>query len=182
MQSITGQLLVASRHLRDPNFLRTVVLIVRHDEEGALGVVLNRPGDKRISDIWHRTGNDPCDNPQPVFVGGPVPGPLMAVHTVEELSEAEITPGVFFATDRDALDQLVRQDTPLRLFAGHAGWGEGQLEAEMEVGGWLTSPAKSPDVWSDPEEIWKTVTGRIGLQIVAQGIPAEQVPKDPNWN
>lgn len=182
MKSIAGQLLVASRHLRDPNFFRTVVLMVRHDHDGALGVVLNRPGDKCVADIWERTGHEPCDNPQQIFVGGPVPGPLMALHTIEQFSEAEIVPGLYFATHRDALDELVRQDTPLRLFAGHAGWGDGQLEAEMEVGGWLTTRATTHDVWSDPAGIWKIVTERIGLEISVPGISPKRVPKDPNWN
>jgi putative transcriptional regulator len=182
MKSIAGQLLVASRHLRDPNFFRTVVLIVQHDDEGALGLVLNRPGEKAIADIWERTGYEPCDNPQKLFVGGPVPGPLMAIHTHEDLAEIEIHEGLYFATSSDTLDYLVRQDAPTRLFTGHAGWGSGQLESEMEVGGWLTSPASADDIWSDPDALWKSVTSRIGMEIIAPNIAPECVPEDPNWN
>ena len=182
MDSIAGQLLVASRHLRDPNFVRTVVLMVQHEEEGALGVVLNRPGDKQIANIWEKTGHAPCANDELIYVGGPVPGPLMAVHTLERLSEREIVPGVFFATHRDALDELVRREEPFRLFAGHAGWGSGQLEGELEVGGWLTTPATRQDVFCDPQMVWKTVTQRIGLQIIAPDIKHRQVPDDPSWN
>lgn len=182
MKTITGHLLVASRFLRDPNFIRTVVLMVQHDEEGALGLVLNRPGDKSIADVWERTGHEACDNPQRIHVGGPVPGPLMALHTIEELSEVEVFPGLHFATNADSLDYLVRRDEPFRLFAGNAGWGGGQLEAEMEVGGWLTTAANLDDVWCDPDTIWRDVTGRIGLNIVAPNIAPDRVPKDPNWN
>ena len=182
MDCFAGQLLVASRHLGDPNFSRGVVLIFQHSSQGGLGLVLNRPGDKRISEVWERTGHEPCENPQTIFVGGPVPGPLMALHTVESLSETEILPGLFFSTDKDALDQLVRQQEPFRLFAGHAGWAGGQLEAEMEVGGWLVTPATGEEVWHDPEDIWRLLTQRIGLGIIAPQIDPKQIPTDPSLN
>ena len=182
MNSLAGQLLVASKLLRDPNFLQSVVLMVQHDEEGALGLVLNRPDDKTIAQVWERIGHEPCDNPQPIYRGGPVPGPLMALHTLDHLAEIEVLPGLYFSTHKDALDELVRQDSPHRLFAGHSGWGGGQLEAEMRVGGWLTTPATLDDVWADSESLWKSVIGRIGLSIIARDIAPSRVPQDPNWN
>ena len=182
MNSIAGQLLVASRHLRDTNFLRTVVLMVHHDNDGALGLVLNRPGDKTIAEVWERTEQPPCDNPLPIHIGGPVPGPLMALHTHEHLAETEVIPGLYFATHKDALDELVRQDEPFRLYAGHAGWGGGQLDGEMDVGGWLTTPATLDDVWADSDTVWRSVTQRIGLDIIAPDIDPKHVPRDPNWN
>jgi putative transcriptional regulator len=156
--------------------------MVEHEDGGALGVILNRPGDKRIDEIWEKTGHKPCDNRQPIYIGGPVPGPLMAVHTLSDLSEKQILPGVYFATHRDYLDQLVRQDRPFRLFVGHSGWGSGQLESEMNQGGWLTSPATASDVFSDPETIWKTITGRIGLKIIAPRLKPDQIPGDVHLN
>ena len=182
MESLAGSLLIASRHLRDPNFAQSVVLMVQHDEEGALGVVLNRPGDKAIADVWEDTGHEPSDNRQPIHVGGPVPGPLMAVHTIEELAQTEILSGVFFSTHKEALDYLVRQEQPFRLFAGHAGWGGGQLEEEMEIGGWLTTDATKEDVFRDPATLWKDVTQRVGLQIIAPSVQSRHVPENPNWN
>lgn len=182
MKRLSGEFLVASRHLRDPNFYRTVVLMVQHQEEGALGLVLNRPGDKRISDVWDKTGHAPCDNPQNIFIGGPVPGPLMAVHRCEELAEQTVLPGIFVTTGSEALDQLVRQEEIFRLFAGHSGWGSGQLESELEMGGWLTSPADADDVFSDPESLWKTVTNRIGLKIIAPQLDPKRMPSDPRLN
>jgi putative transcriptional regulator len=182
MDSLTGHLLVASRYLRDPNFYRTVVLMVQHNEQGALGLVLNRPGDKSIADIWSQTGHEACNNPALIHVGGPVPGPLMAVHTIQDIAESEILPGLYFATHRDSLDRLVRQEEPFRLFAGHSGWGAEQLEGELKVGGWLTTRATLEDVWCEPANVWKDVTQRIGLEIIAPDIDPKHVPKDPNWN
>jgi putative transcriptional regulator len=182
MKSIAGHLLVASKFLRDPNFMQSVVLMVQHDKDGALGLVLNRPGDKTVAQVWERIGHDPCDSSQPVYRGGPVPGPLMALHTLEALAELEVLPGLYFSTHRDALDGLVRQETTYRLFAGHSGWGSGQLEGEMDVGGWLTTPAMLDDIWAESDSLWKSVTGRIGLAIVARDIAPDRVPIDPNWN
>jgi putative transcriptional regulator len=87
------------------------------------------------------------------------------------------------STHRDALDLIVRKkDMPLRLFTGHAGWGGGQLEGELEAGGWLFTQATIDDVFADYETIWKTVTQRIGLEIMAPDIDREHVPPDPSMN
>lgn len=181
--SYTGQLLVASRKLRDPNFLRTVILLLEHNDDGALGVVLNRVADRSISQVWDTINAEPCENEQLLNLGGPVPGPLIALHTDEELSEREIVPGLFMSMQRDAVDQLVRQDDQLlRIYTGNSGWGGGQLEDEMEVGGWLTAQGECEDVFTEPDDLWLKVTRRIGLGIVLPGIDPEEVPEDPTVN
>ena len=182
-QSIAGHFLVASRHLRDPNFARSVVLMIHHTEEGAMGVVLNQPSEKTVREVWDMIGNDPCDREDRIYVGGPVPGPLVAVHALQPFSEHEVVPGVYVSTHRDALDLIVRKPhEPFRLCSGHAGWGEGQLEAELEAGGWLTTRATKDDVFSDAETIWKAVTERIGLEIMAPDVDPGDVPIDPSLN
>src|SRR4029077_17723496 len=97
-KSLTGHFLVASRYLRDPNFVRSVVLMIHHTEEGAMGVVINRQADKTVRDVWDMIGNDPCDRDDLIFIGGPVPGPLVAVHTLGAFSEHEVLPDVFVST------------------------------------------------------------------------------------
>lgn len=182
-KSLAGHFLVASRHLRDPNFLQSVVLMIHHSDEGAMGVVLNRPADKTIDDVWEMIGNDPCECDDQVFIGGPVPGPLVAVHLLSEFSEEEIMPGLFASSHRDALDLIVRKtDEPFRLYSGHSGWGSGQLESELEVGGWLHTPARIDEVFGDHEAVWKAVTQRIGLEIMAPNLKREQLPQDPSLN
>jgi putative transcriptional regulator len=182
-QSLTGHFLVASRYLRDPNFAKSVVLMIQHDDEGAVGVVINRPADKSVREVWDSIGYDPCDRDDRIFIGGPVPGPLVAVHTLEAFSEREVLPGVHVAMHRDAIDLIVRRkDVSLRLYSGHAGWGGGQLESELEAGGWLTTEATKNDVFADHEMIWKSVTERIGLEIMAPDIDDRHVPSDPSLN
>jgi putative transcriptional regulator len=182
-QSLTGYFLVASRYLRDPNFVRSVVLMVHHTGEGAMGVVINRPADKTVRDVWEMIGNDPVDRDDRIYIGGPVPGPLVAVHTLEAFSEHQVLPGVYVSTHKDALDVMVRRkDLSLRLYTGNAGWGSGQLEGELEAGGWLTTPATPEEVFADPETVWKSVTERIGLEIMAPDIADRLVPPDPSLN
>jgi putative transcriptional regulator len=181
--SLTGHFLVASRYLQDPNFAQSVVLMIRHDDEGALGVVINRPADKSVSEVWDAIGFDPCDRQDAIFVGGPVPGPLIAIHTLEPFSEREVLPGVHVSMHRDAIDLIVRKKgQPLRLYSNHAGWGSGQLEAELEVGGWLTTEATKEEVFGDHDAVWKSVTQRIGLEIMAPHIDEKFVPSDPSLN
>src|SRR5205823_13617829 len=102
--SLAGHFLVASRYLRDPNFVHSVVLMIYHDQEGAMGVVINRPSDKTVREVWEIIGNDPCDRDDLIYVGGPVPGPLVAIHSLEAFSDHEVLPGLFCSTNRDALD------------------------------------------------------------------------------
>jgi putative transcriptional regulator len=180
---LTGHFLVASRYLGDPNFVQAVVLMIHHDHEGAMGVVLNRPSDKTVREVWEIIGNDPCDRDEQIYVGGPVPGPLVAVHSLEPFSEREVLPGLYVSTHRDALDLIVRKpNQPFRLYSGHAGWGSGQLEGELEAGGWLTTRATIDDVFADHETIWKTVTQRIGLEIMAPDLSRDRLPPDPSVN
>jgi putative transcriptional regulator len=181
--SIAGHFLVASRYLRDPNFAQSVVLMIHHDQQGAMGVVINRPSDKTVRDVWELIGNDPCDRDDHIYVGGPVPGPLVALHSLEALSDHEVLPGLYVSTHKDSIDLIVRRkNVQLRLCSGNAGWGSGQLEGEMEAGGWLSTRASVDDVFADHETIWKTVTQRIGLEIMAPDLDLEHVPPDPSLN
>jgi putative transcriptional regulator len=183
MKSLAGQFLVASPHLRDPNFAHSVILMLQHEEQGALGVVNNRPGDKTVDEVWEMIGSEPCGCEQLVHVGGPVPGPLIALHDQKKLAEKEILPKLYMSMQKDSIDALVRRTgAHFRLFSGHSGWGGGQLENEMRVGGWLTAPAESSAVFADPDGLWKTVCGEIGRRIIAPDIPPERMPKDPNLN
>ena len=183
MTSLSGNFLVASPHLKDPNFVRTVVLMIQHGEQGALGVVLTRPGDKSVRQVWEMIEFPPVECDDQIFVGGPVSGPLIAVHTCPEGSDYEILPGLFVSTHNESVDSLVRNDeAAFRLFSGHAGWGGGQLEGELEVGGWLRTTATVDDVFSDYETLWQRVARRIGLEIIAPGVEAQHIPDDPSVN
>jgi putative transcriptional regulator len=183
MPSFVGHFLVASPHLLDPNFARAVVLLVQHNEEGALGMIVNRPVDKTVQDLWREIGGGPCQSAEPVYLGGPVPGPLMAVHRSESLAELEILPGVFFCASKPNLDALVeRTGEPLKIFVGHSGWGPGQLDSELEQGAWLTTPATVELIFYDGGDLWNAVTRQIGRQMLREMLRPKEIPDDPSVN
>jgi putative transcriptional regulator len=182
MLSLSGKLLAASPRLGDPNFARAVILIVQHGQEGALGIVLNRPSAHRVDEVWRQVGGGQCAIDQPLGIGGPVEGPLVAVHGDAELSEREILPGVYFASQRTALECLIEHPTaPVRLFSGYSGWGEGQLESEVREGAWLTAPATAEQVFFEGDDLWKDVVTSISGEILHARGDIRHVPPEP-WH
>src|SRR2546425_12008605 len=125
--SLAGHLLVASPRLGDPNFFRTVVLLVKHSEEGAFGLVLNRPSNTPLKEVWSNVSQSPCETDALIHHGGPCSGPLMAIHREEFLAESEVLPNLYFATSKDKLEHLALRPTEMaRFYAGYAGWQAGQ--------------------------------------------------------
>jgi len=182
MDSLQSHLLVASPRLPDNNFYRSVVLMIQHDEDGAFGVVLNRPTDLTVGEIWQEIADESRDSNDSIYLGGPVSGPLLAIHTEETHGESEVLPGVYVSTQKDCLDAVTRQQSsPFRIFSGYSGWGPGQLESEMDAGGWLTTPATIGYVFGDHEELWKNVAGDIGRQVMP-AMKSSAGPADPGLN
>jgi putative transcriptional regulator len=185
--ALTGQLILATPKLTDPHFRRAVVLLLDHDEDGALGVVLNRPTDTSVHDVlpgWI----DLVSHPDVIFSGGPVStDSALGVASVRDLSAVHETPlGWRRLYERTGLVDL---DTPpalleealagLRIYAGYAGWGTGQLEAEIEEGAWYVVSSQPLDVFdADPEDMWRRVLRRQpgNLAFVAS------YPDDPAMN
>ncbi|MCE9607315.1 MAG: YqgE/AlgH family protein [Planctomycetia bacterium] len=183
MDSLQGQLLVASPDLRDPNFFHSVVLLVRHSIDGALGLVLNRPLDVRLQQVWHQVSETPCERDDRIFLGGPCEGPLMALHEDPTLGDAEAGSGLFFSTDREYLEQLANDlKRRVRFFAGYAGWGANQLEAELTERSWIPLAVKPAHIFEAEDELWaramRDVSGRKVLDIL--GI--RDVPPDLRVN
>lgn len=182
VQSLRGKLLVATPALEDPNFARTVVLIGEHTEDGALGVVLNRPSETAVTDAVPDLASL-VDEDDSVHVGGPVQP--SAVLVLAEFSEPdEDRPLVvgdvgFLAIDDDEHDAVATATERARVFAGYAGWGPGQLEAEIEREDWLIEPCRPGDVFTDePDALWARVLERKGgrWRLVAR------MPLDPRMN
>lgn len=164
MDSLRGHLLVSGPGLWDPNFRRTVVLIGHHDDEGAVGVVLNRPLDATVEEAAPplsplvRSG-------ETLFRGGPLqPEAAVVLADFEDPDRAGVLAldSIGFLpeeSDADSLGGLRRA----RVFAGYAGWGAGQLEAEMAEDSWHATPALPGDIFTDsPEGLWARAVGRLG--------------------
>ncbi len=181
--SLTGHFLIASPHLADTNFYRSVVLILQHDSEGALGVVLNRPTDKTIAQMWELLDEGPCDNQQPIYIGGPVAGPLLAVHTDVDYGENEVIDDVCFSSSKPIVTQIIQDSVrPCRLLLGYAGWGSQQLDDELEAGGWLVLPATRDLVFSEADDLWHRVADKVGMDILTSTITPKVIPDDPSMN
>ena len=155
MPSLAGALLIASPHLLDPNFFRSVVLILEHDDEGALGVILNRPSTSGLDDDLPEWAPLLAE-PEVVFVGGPVQQQV-AVGLAEGVGGSAVD-GVGLVDLSAAPGELT---APVRVYAGYAGWTAGQLEAELRDGGWIIAPAEPADVFAaDPAGLWRAVLKR----------------------
>lgn len=179
--SLAQHFLAASPHLTDPNFYQTVVLMVQHNDDGALGLVLNRPLSKSLAEIWTLVGGAGCNRADPLMRGGPVEGPLLCLHSRAEWGEWEVLSGVYLSSRKELLDKLVQSDEPLRVFTGYAGWGPSQLERELELGGWLTIAASREDIFSDAATMWKRIVDRIGRQILEPVVGSKAVSGDAYW-
>jgi putative transcriptional regulator len=179
--SLAGQLLLASPSLRDPNFERSVVLIGVHSTEGAMGVVLNRPSQLTVAEAAPQLEEAVVDADR-VYVGGPVQ-PSSIVFLAEFLDPEPagllVLGRIGFPTPEVEIDELSAATERARVFAGFAGWGEGQLEAEIESGDWIADAALPDDVFTDaPEQLWSDVLTRKGgsYALIAR------MPSDPSVN
>ncbi|WP_369212547.1 YqgE/AlgH family protein [Streptomyces flavofungini] len=197
VSSLTGRLLVATPALADPNFDRAVVLLLDHDEEGSLGVVLNRPTPVGVADILEGWG-DLAGAPGVVFQGGPVSLDSALGVAVVPGDEAPAAGsrlrgggggdpvgfrrvhGAIGLVDLEAPPELLSPALgSLRIFAGYSGWGPGQLETELADGAWYVVESEPGDVSSpDPERLWRAVLRRqrSDLAMVAT------YPDDPSMN
>jgi putative transcriptional regulator len=181
MDSVRGQLLIGGPGLLDPNFWRTVVLIVEHTDEGALGLVLNRPSETTVGEAVPQIDElvDPADQ---LFIGGPVqPSAVIVLCEFEDPTDAAL---VAF-DDIGVLGTGSSPEEPVagvrrgRAFVGHAGWGPAQLDGELERGDWILERARREDAFSaDPRELWSEVLTRKGgsYALVAR------MPPDPSLN
>jgi putative transcriptional regulator len=181
VKSARGQLLIAGPTLADPNFWRTVVLVVEHSDEGALGLVLNRPSEMSVADAVPEL-EEVVDASDELYVGGPVqPSSVIVLAEFEDPGDAALIAfediGVLASgTPLDELGAGVREG---RAFVGHAGWGPGQLDSELERGDWILEPARRADAFSaEPLALWTDVLTRKGgsYALVAR------MPPDPSVN
>jgi putative transcriptional regulator len=180
MESTKGKFLIASPKLVDPNFAKAVVLMVQHDEKGALGVVVNRQLEVTVQQACEQVLGSGCEVSGFLHHGGPCEALLMVVHTDEDNAETAILPGVYFTTAKDSVEQLLENPVDeMRFFVGYSGWGAGQLEAEFETGSWLIMPATSERIFGPIENLWTRLTTEANL---SKWVHPTRIPDDPSVN
>ena len=183
VDSLRGHLLLAGAGLYDPNFRRTVILVGEHGEEGAMGVVLNRPSpipvEEAVPPLANLAGLAGGDGL--VYVGGPVqPDAIVVLADFEEPEHAGVL--VFDSVGflpGDVENEPVGELRRARVFAGYAGWGPGQLEDELEEASWIVEPAVLADVFTEhPGLLWSEILRRKGGRFALLA----RMPDDPRMN
>ena len=182
-RSLQGNCLLASPFMDDPDFYRSVVFLVRHNEEGSFGLILNRPTDFRLDKVVSMVCDLHCVHDGPLYCGGPVDGPLVALHDQLQFGGEECFTGLKICSDQNELMKLFGcKDAKLKLFDGFAGWGPGQLEQELDTGSWLVTDIDADLVLSTDSQIWESLVRLIGQNILAADEKIPDVPIDPQWN
>jgi putative transcriptional regulator len=183
MKSLTGQFLVATPSLEDPNFHHAVILILRHDEQGALGVVINRPIDVTVRQACEQVLEQTCDIEGVLHKGGPCEAVLMVLFTahVEHGSdEPSFMHEHYFSTDKRTIERLLKSPpAELKFVVGYSGWSAGQLESELQSGSWLVVDANSERIFGPPGPLWTRLVTEANL---SKFVDPRRIPDDPSLN
>jgi putative transcriptional regulator len=179
MNSLQGKILLASSRLMDSNFVHTVILMVQHDENGALGLVLNHPLELSVREACENALDLPCEAEGVIHQGGPCEGPLMVVHQDEDASQLKVFDGVYFTAEKSHIEGLLGQEhVKAKFFVGYSGWGPDQLESEMQTGSWVTVTPRKEHVFGDNVD-WQRLMTQATL---GQYIDPDRIPTDPSVN
>jgi putative transcriptional regulator len=180
MESLGGHLLIAGPGLWDPNFRRTVVLVGHHDDEGALGVVLNRVLDVTVGEAVPVLARI-ADPNEPVHRGGPVQEASVVVlaEFADPANAGVLAFGSIGFLPDESGEDVISSVLRARVFAGYAGWGAGQLEQELAEDSWVVEPARPEDVFHpEPSRLWNDVLQRKGSAFDLLRL----MPSDPSLN
>lgn len=178
---LTNQFLIAMPNLNDPNFSHTVTYLCQHNNEGALGIIINRPADIGIREILNQLHIKPISNKInsiAVYSGGPVqPERGFVIHTPNTRwdSTLVVSETIALTTSRDILEALAIGEGPDKtlIALGYAGWGEGQLEKEIIDNAWLNTPFAPQILFETPvDQRWNEAAGQIGIDIKRLTMPA----------
>ena len=168
VKSLAPRLLLSMPQLSDPNFKQTVILLCEHGEQGAFGLVLNRQTDTPVSSVVRLTPPVDVDNGLCLWVGGPVEperGWILLGQEPRDVESVEVSDGLYLSSSPALLRQLLKSQPPerIRLLTGYAGWGGGQLDAELSASAWLVASVQLDLIFDTPaSEMWETAIRRLG--------------------
>ena len=183
---------MASPGLLDPNFARSVVLLIEHNEQGALGVVINRPTGKTVRELWREVSQTPCDCSRPVHLGGPVSGPLMALHTTPDLAEIEVVAGLYFAaknsTSTNSSSKTRTWKTrpastigPSRFSSATPAGAPASWSKRLSKGPGTRSRPSLDSVFDPAADLWERLSALLPSPL-AELLKIKHVPNDPRVN
>ncbi len=172
--NLTNHFLIAMPRLEDPNFFHTVTYICEHTSDGAMGIVINRPMELHLADIFEQLEiqvSSPKAADQPVYLGGPVQsdrGFVLHDSSTEWNSTLRVTTEISVTTSLDILEAIAADKGPTKCLValGYAGWGAGQLESELAQNAWLSGPAESDIIFNRPsQERWQAAADLLGVDL-----------------
>ena len=185
--NLLGKLLVAAPRVPVGfPFSRAVILVLQDSEEGLFGVVLNRPASPEMLLAWQQVSG-PVFGAEKLVAGGPVQGPVLAIHREEELAEVELNEGVFVSVQKDAIEQLSElemdeSNAPFRIVMGAVNWEPGQLQHEIDNGAWLLLDSDAEQIFVDPSIMWESSIREYGLRTICEMTGITTFPVDPTLN
>ena len=157
-----------------------MVLIVRDDENGTFGLVLNRPLETTVKEAIEGAMVGECAIEAPLHLGGPCEGMLTVLHGDPGLGEAEVMEGVYFTAARESIERILADNPkPAKYFAGYSGWSAGQLDSEMESGAWILTPAEKTLVFANPDAMWNRIITQV---TIGKNVDVDRMPEDPSVN
>jgi putative transcriptional regulator len=164
----------------DPNFAHAIVLMVQHGDDGALGLIVNRPLDVTVAEALEQVLEGEESIEGSLHEGGPCEGPLMVVHCDPGASQIEVAEGIHFTAEKSQIEALVHnQANPIRFFVGYAGWSPGQLEKELEGGSWLLTEADQLRVFNASDKLWSRLVAELTLR---PWVDPTRIPPDASVN
>ena len=179
---LPGTLLVASPALKETPFHRAVVLVLQNNSQGTFGVTLNRPADEDMRSAWEQMTGIQAEDPI-LVQGGPINGPVFAIHREPELADHEVAGGVFVCSETDKFLELSQQATSdYRIVFGVAGWQVGQLQQEIEMGYWLPISNQIDFAFEPPRGLWARSMRLYGQQLLTDVVGVKNFPSDPLQN
>jgi putative transcriptional regulator len=182
MNSYQGHFLVAAPHQLDPNFIKVAILVIGHTDRGAFGVIVNGAS-KECGLFQQRNCRWRWAQKLRFTFGGPVTGPLMAVHANASLGEREFLPGVFFsAKEKNVFALMWQAEQPCKIFLGYAGWGPGQLDYEVQQGIWRVVPAALEQIFSEDHDLWEQLSRQASRLQLRSMFHVRHIPADPLLN
>ncbi|MBQ1454362.1 MAG: YqgE/AlgH family protein [Thermoguttaceae bacterium] len=181
----TGTVLIASPYMEDPNFRMTVTLIVSQQGDAITGLVLNRPTSATVADICREQFKRECPSEEPVYLGGPVSSPPMALlfKTVPMIDSDQAMFSVELSVDEEQITGALSDKNQLcRVFVGYSGWTESQLRGEIDQGAWYLLRAEEIDIFQEPKEMWISSLQRSTFASFQRVIHLKRLPNNPEDN
>ncbi len=181
--TLQGTLLVSTERLQGSRFEKAVVLLMQDDKRGTFGVALNKLAEPQVRTAWEKLTGAESDDERVVVSGGPLQGPVFALHQIPDLSDVAMPGGLHVSAQVDNLQQLMMQfENPYRIVVGVSGWKPGQLMNEVNAGYWYVMPVDVETIFDDPKWMWEVCLHEYGRQQIADIVGEQHIPEDPDLN